>query len=220
MLIFGESFMIQNKKAIILLIVMAVSAFFVVFFGGRLHELSISETCNREIVLSKDVVFNQSETTELYGDSVILPAGTTGVIADSIDYSGDTKGYDLINVHLARVDEQSYDVAISFDQVTDTKMNEDRTLIFDISYIESAETILSEYKNSREKYYTRIRNARLCGAVVGLSFSVLLFAVFYGLFRKQIKNEKSTTILLKVIVVLDVIFVIAVLFEMSMIFRL
>ena len=55
--------MIQNKKAIILLIVMAVSAFFVVFFGGRLHELSISETCNREIVLSKDVVFNQSETT-------------------------------------------------------------------------------------------------------------------------------------------------------------
>lgn len=35
MLIFGESFMIQNKKAIILLIVMAVSAFFVVFLGGE-----------------------------------------------------------------------------------------------------------------------------------------------------------------------------------------
>lgn len=194
---------------IISLITSGVLAGYIV---SRLHDPWISGIYYKRIILSEDVVFEQPEAIDYYGDIVIIPAGTQGNISDSVSLYGDTKGYDLINVHLAEVNGKSYDVALSFDNETDTRINEARTLIFDIGYIESSEIILSEYKNSREVYFAQVRNSRVICQIVGLSVSGILSIVFFIIYVELKKQNKSVSKLLCILTIVDVILVVSVVF--------
>lgn len=147
----------------------------------------ISEMYYREITLAEDIVIDDPEFIEFYGKPLTLTAGMKGHTVDAIDNYGDTKGYEYINAHFLIDDGYGISIAISIDPEADTMMMRDSnyevevdTVVFSISKIESYQTVLSEYFQTRERFHARVRNAwvagiAIAGAFVGILVGILFF---------------------------------------------
>ena len=168
--------------AISLIVCIPLSVFII-----QLYTDGISEMYYTEITLAEDIVFDDPQFVEFYGKPVTLTAGMKGHAVDAIDKYGDTKGYEYISAHFLIEDGPGLSVAISIDPEAETTMMRDTnyevvidTVVFSISKIESDQTVLSGYLQTRERFHARVRTAwitgiAIAGAIVGILVGILFF---------------------------------------------
>lgn len=151
----------------------------------------IAEQYYREIVFADDIVFDEQEAVAFYGNTVLISAGSRGVILEAVDYYGDTKGYELINVRMHSANDQYVEVAldISTDAV---KRVEGNVLITGIDSVESSEKILAEYEQIHDKINKRVISVRVIGTTIGFAISVVISAALLVISLKH--SKKSSTV--------------------------
>lgn len=175
----------SRKIALVIIIfvwITVVALFSIVYTLSELNK--IIEPYRKEIVLNETVVFDEPEIVDQFGQVLTLNAGMRGTISDSIHYYGIQRtGYEYIETELYPDDGKNISVLLTFDQGYEKAVlpsedivhstHDKYVLIIDISKIEDAETILEGYKESRERYYSSVKNTIISGAVIGLSVIVL-----------------------------------------------
>lgn len=158
-------------------------------------------TYQREIVLINNVCFDDDSTILNYGEPVVIPAGTKGLIIDKIDYWGDELGTDLIRVDFKLSDGSVFWGAISFSGTHEEKSSRS---IIDINDISDSENVLSEYLDSREAYYSHINRIPIVCLALGVCISIVTIIVFSIVYLSLIRKGLSTTYLIKLILGLDI----------------
>lgn len=150
----------------------------------------IAELYYREIVFADDIVFDEQEAVAFYGNTVLISAGSRGAISEVVDYYGDTKGYELINVHMTANDQY---VEVALDISTDAvKRVEGNVLITGIDIVESSEKILAEYEQIHDKINKRVISVRVIGTTIGFAISVVISAALLVTSLKH--SKKSSTV--------------------------
>lgn len=187
--------------------------------------LFVFESYDKEISMAEELVFDDQRIIELYGEPIILSKGMKGRIVDIIDCHGDTMGYENINVHFVVGDGKPVSAVISFDRAIDSTvlvLNEgiiDVRPIFDISKIESSQTILLEYKNSRERYLKTTQTIRVIGTTVSLVVAMGLSVIYTKKYRYLVKNENNDRPILVSVIIIDIVFFILLLLGMYFLFK-
>lgn len=163
----------MKRVLIIVTVIMLIICIFASMFITYLCTEGVSEMYYEEITLKEDVVFDDQQFIELYGKSVTLTAGMKGHAVDVIDSNGDTKSYEYINAHFCSTEGIEISVAISIDPEADTTILNisdsnitDIWAVFSISKIESYQTVLSDYQQTRERFHSRIRNTWITGTAI------------------------------------------------------
>lgn len=166
----------------------------VVLFG-RQYEKGIVENYYRKIEIAEEMIFDEPEIIEEYGEPIEILVGTRGTITDSIAYSGDLNGYDYIDATLSLDNGKYIRVAISFDYGIQKEIRpaseilshptEKYIIVFDISKIKLSQSVMEEYKLSRERYYSRVQKVRVISVVT----CVVLYAIIGGTFCLVSKSK-------------------------------
>lgn len=195
---------------LVFLLLSVISAFIV----SQISERNIVENYFRDIIIAEDFMIENQELAEIYGDGkpLIISSGMHGRIEDSIaTIGGDTKGYKYINAYIYNVNGSSLNVAISIDPNVDNDVmvveSDPRSImpesnldnakirivypVIGISKIDSYEEILSEYKQSRENYNSRMKTARMSGVVTGIGMTIILCGGFVLLLRRTRMKQQD-----------------------------
>lgn len=204
----------------LLLLLSVISGYIVL----QIDERNIVEDYFCDFVIAEELIIDDQELAEIYGAGkpIVIPAGTHGRIEDSITtIGGDTKGYEYINAYINDVNGISLNVAISivsnvdndvliaetdlYPMAQSSNWDSSKTRIIypviSISKIESYQVILSEYEKSREKYYSRIKVAKLKGIATAIGLSVVLCGGFGLFFRKAQTTHKGKMATLRFILI-------------------
>ena len=199
----------SKKKVLVIPVVLmfVLSIPLGVLSANTYSKFEIYQYYRKQVVLKEDVILDDVYTTEKFGTSVILPAGVTGYISDKVDYWGDELGYENIDTSFVLDDGNYIDIAVSIKE--DAEPYDIPTI--DISRLDNAQTILSEYNQSREKYTTRVNSAKVVGVVIGVAFSLLLSLLFFIIKTKQGIKGKSNMIIFGVASIIDVILILGLL---------
>lgn len=179
----------------IVLIVLSITFGFII---SRVYEKHhVYEWYIRKIRLIEDV-----ELVNSRGEHILLHTGCNGKIEDKIDYWGDEYGTDFIAAYFDNGENGIVYVAIA--TTTKGKSVHGRPLV-EIKSIESSQTILSEYKISRDKYYNRIIKTRIICVVTSFFVSFILSFIAILFCRRRYLIGKSVSVVNVVLVTLDVI---------------
>lgn len=158
-------------------------------FMGNSFERFISETYFKEFTLANDVVFDEPEIVDFYGGPLKYPAGMKGSIVESISGGVEVKGHEYINIHIRSENGTGADAAISIDPDSEKGAYALKgdiygvVAVFSLNDIEDSETILTEYKELHERYYSRAKTARTVSLVTSVAVSLILsvaLSVFGG----------------------------------------
>ena len=180
--------------------VIVVFAISIICARGKLN--GIAEEYTAKIVLKETIVFDEPEVVNKYGHDLTLNAGMRGTISDSIHYYGIQRTEcEYIETELHQEDGSNIPVLLTFDQGYEKAVlpsedivhatHDKYVLVIDISKIEDAENILSGYKETREKYYTSIRNTIIASAIISLSITIAGIAVIVFLYIKGRKTDSE-----------------------------
>ena len=192
------------------LLLSAASSYVASYIFGR----NIVENYFQDITIVEDIIIDDQELVDLYGEGgpIVISSGLHGRIEDSIaSIGGDTKGYEYINAYIYDVNGKSLNVAISIDP----EVNKDVMVVesgahsissnsgldnskvrivypvIGISKLDSYQRILSEYKQSREAYYSEIRASRIKGVVTGIATSLILCCGFVLYIYKKFEHHEK-----------------------------
>lgn len=213
--VFGGGIMkrIRTKICIVLLsfLLLSVASGYLISY---LIERNIVVDYFQDIVIAEDIIIDDQELVDVYGDGgpIVISSGLHGRIEDSIAaIGGDTKGYEYINAYIYCANGKSLNVAISIDSEVDNDVmvvesgphpvssnsgldNTNVRIVYPvigISKIDSYQRILSEYKQSREDYYSGIRAARIKGVVTGIITSLILCCGFGLITYQKLKHHDN-----------------------------
>ena len=193
------------KNRVVFYIVIAVMVFVGIPYGmlWAEHRVNnyISQVYEKEFVLCDQVVFDDEATLEKYGEPLVLNAGDKGKITDIICGWGDEFWLD---------DGSFFSVAIP---VVPDYENPPKAVV-ELNKIADADTLVSEYNQSREMYQSKVNGTRIFGIVKGLIISVVIPAaslIAYGIIHKK---GRSSSVLLGGLIVMDVVLVLGLLYEM------
>ena len=189
----------MSKKALVIItVIILIIVIPTGLFITRMNTYGISEIYYKEFTLTEDIVFDDPQVIELIGEPVTLEAGMQGVIVDAIDYGGDTKGHEFINTRCGIGDGGLYSIVISIDPEAETHAqiikNSNATyilLVINISKIESGQTIIPEYLQTRENYHTRVRNEWIKGAAITVTIAAALVAAACFTYKRTNKRAAS-----------------------------
>ncbi len=187
----------DSIAVLIICIILVVISVPIGLYMGKFSEHWISETYFKNFTLTKDVVFDEPEIIEFYGGPVKFPAGTRGSVSESISGGIDVKGNEYINVHIMAESGTAVDAAISADPNAEKSIY---TLDGDIygvvavfaqNDIEDHETILAEYEELHERYYSRVKAARKASLIASVAVSLVLSGVVYLVNANRIKKAED-----------------------------
>ena len=189
----------MSKKALVIItVIILIIVIPTGLFITRMNMYGISEIYYKEFTLTEDIVFDDPQVIELIGEPVTLEAGTQGVIVDAIDYGGDTRGYEYISAHYSIGGKGLCSVVISIDPEAETRAHvitdsnvTDILLIINISKIESGQTIIPEYLQTRENYHTRVRNEWIKGTAITVTVAAALVAATCLTYKRR--NKRTTS---------------------------
>ena len=189
----------MSKKALVIItVIILIIVIPTGLFITRMNTYGISEIYYKEFTLTEDIVFDDPQVIELIGEPVTLEAGMQGVIVDAIDYGGDTKGHEYINTRCGIGDGGLYSIVISIDPEAEShaQINKDSNttyilLVINISKIESGQTIIPEYLQTRENYHTRVRNEWIKGSAITVTVAVALVAAACLTYKRMHKRTAS-----------------------------
>ena len=202
------------KNRVVFYIVIAVMVFVGIPYGmlWAEHRVNnyISQVYEKEFVLCDQVVFDDEATLEKYGEPLVLNAGDKGKITDIICGWGDELGYEYMEAKFWLDDGSFFSVAIP---VVPDYENPPKAVV-ELNKIADADTLVSEYNQSREMYQSKVNGTRIYGIVIGLIISVVIPAaslIAYGIIHKK---ARSSSVLLGGLIVMDVVLVLGLLYEM------
>lgn len=183
-----------------------------VSFGTHIYTRSIVEVYCKKIILSEDIVFDDKSTLNHYGKTIKLNAGTTGEIRDMVNYRGDEVGYDFIRADFVLEDGTMILAVIPIDSNGE---NNSSSLIIDADKIENGHTIIYEYIQSRESYYSRKKNTYIIGLLIGIASSCLFIVIFTIIYKCLLTHHKSLLFLKRTMIILDIAFALLLLLELN-----
>ena len=200
----------MERKSLVVLILMIAACVAAGVLGAYSHKRNIVEVLYRDVTVTEDIVFDDDETVEKYGGAVTIPAGMTGTIRNMVNSKGDAAGEGLIRAEFKLDDGTFIMAAIPADPDADTGSYR---FVIDVNKIESGQMILSEYRQTRETYKTRVRNTWVLGILTGIVSAILLTAFFVILNRQLLKQNKSTAIVFRLLIDVAIIAAVVILFE-------
>lgn len=131
------------------------------------------ERYEKQITLATNAVFDNDYTKTYFDGPVVLERGMEGSIVDWINGSGDDAGEDFIHASFIIDDGKVFDVLICTEANSQNKYPN----VIEIEQIESYQTILSEYRHTRENYKKKVRNTEVLGGIIGLAVSLPIIIV-------------------------------------------
>lgn len=162
---------------------------------GKYREDWIAETYFKEFKLTRDVVFDESEIVDFYGEPLKFPAGTKGSIVEGITGGIEVKGYEYINIHITAENGKGVDAAISIDPDSEKGIYTLKgdiygvVAVFSLNDIEDHETILAEYKDMHERYYAEAKATRKASVVCFVAISLVLSCIIGLVVKNHAKAE-------------------------------
>ena len=189
----------MSKKALVIItVIILIIVIPTGMFITRMNTYGISEIYYKKFTLTEDIVFDDPQVIELIGEPITLEAGTQGVIVDAIDDGGDTRGYEYISARYDIGGKGLCSVVISIDSETETSAHvitdsnvTDILLVINISKIESGQTIIPEYLQTRENYHTRVRNEWIKGTAITVTVAAALVAATCLTYKRR--NKRTTS---------------------------
>ncbi len=161
----------------------------------------LSETYNREICLAEDVTFDDFYTVEKNNGPVTINKGSIGSIHDEVNaVLGDNGGEEYIVALFKTSNEKAISVFISTDMETDFVPD----YCININKIEDSQTILAEYKQSRDLYRARVRNLQINGVVIGLVVSTLLALLILAVNHYSVKKDEYIKLIVGITLTIDI----------------
>lgn len=211
----------MERKSLILMILMIAACIAAGVLGAYSHERNIIEVYYKAVTVTEDIVFDDAavaddvisdgdDTVWKNGGTVTIPAGMTGTIRDMVNSRGDEVGNDRIRVDFKLDDGTIIMAVIPTDPDADTSFS---GYVIDAGKIESGQEIISEYKQTRETYRTRVRNTWILGILIGIGSAIMLTVFFIVFNRSLLKHNKSTAIILRLLIAVVIVVAIVLLFE-------
>ena len=202
------------KNRVVFYIVIAVMVFVGIPYGmlwaeNRVNN-NLSQVFEKEFILCEQVVFDDEATLEKYGKPLVLNAGDKGKITDIVSSWGDELGYEYMDAKFWLDDGSFFSSVIP---VVPDYENPPKAVV-ELNKIADADTLVSEYNQSREMYQSKVNGTRIFGIVIGLIISVVIPAaslIAYGIIHKK---GRTPSVLLGGLSVIDVVLVLGLLYEM------
>ena len=130
----------------------------------------VFERYEKEVLLTEDIVFDDELTVTLFGRPIMLNKGMSGMIVDQVDHNGDDGGEKYMHVQFNLYDGRVFSSLIETTKDVDDSL--EKTIKID--QIESGETIVSEYKETRNRYYEKIKRNNTIGIVIVIVGTVVM----------------------------------------------
>ena len=188
----------------------------------------ITEGYKTRITLKETVVLDDQDIVDQYGGPVTLEAGTAGEIFEPIDWfiakhqykhiqaSFPTDegrinvilGYEMENEKDTDVNVEIYNASIN---VLDEEKEQGKTLqvatpVININKINDSQKIVSEFKQTYERYYQRVNQTLIKGSIIGAICAFAMVAAVW-LIKSIIRKEKVGKVLIIVTFCFDILMV-------------
>ena len=193
----------MSKKKILSIFVVVLACLLcsaLVLVISRLYEKGISENCYEKFEIEEQMLFDEPEIIEQYGEPIEIAVGTRGTIADSIAASRDLNGYEYIDASLLLDNGKHIKVALTFDQESKKEVfpaseilphsTEKYIIVFDINKVKSSQSVLEKYIQSRERYYSRVKNSRTAAVIISLAISIAICGTCCVVSVRKSKEDK------------------------------
>ena len=189
---------------------------------------SITEGYKTDITMKETVVFDDPHIVKQYGGPVTLEAGTTGEVFDVIDWYTEEHEHKHIKASFTLDEGEKFDVILGYEPAggkdTDVSIDTYRGTInalddselytfevaipvININKINDSQKIASEFKQMRERYYQRVRQAIKDGSIKGLIVAFAIVAVFW-IVKLIVRNEKAGKVLVILTICIDALMLI------------
>ncbi len=147
----------------------------------------VFERYEKEVLLTEDIVFDDEVTVTIFDRPIMLNKGMRGMIVDQVDHNGDDSGEKYMHVLFNLDDGRVFSSLIETANDADDSLN----MSIKIDQIESGEEIVSEYKETRSRYYERIKRNDTIGLVIVTVGTVVLCVVIGILWSCSVKKTKQ-----------------------------
>lgn len=222
----------QNKWLLLTTLLM----FFLVasygFIKSTRKAKSIHESYKASISLKESVVFDDKHIIKIYGEPIVLEAGTVGEIFDVFDSYSEEHGNRHIRVEFSLDENKTLDAILDYETVSekdtgvvvdtydatinvldDEKEQEKKTYevatpVLNINKINDSQKIASEFKQTRERYYQAVKQTRIKGSVWGAIVALALVAIIWCV-KLIVRKEKVGKTLVILTICFDVVMVFA-----------
>lgn len=219
-----------------ILVISTILMFLLVTANGVISSVMeakhVGEFYRADITLKETVVFDDPHIVKLYGGPVTLEEGEAGEISDVIDsYDGRHRNkhirasFDLdedktfsVKLDYETLGEKDTDVIVeTFDvninALDDSKPEEMTTIEFitpaiNINKINDSQKIVSEFKQTRERYYQRVNQTIIDGSIIGAVVALAMAAAIW-LVKLFVRKEKVGKALVILTICIDVVMVFA-----------
>ena len=169
LIFFMEKKMTISKKAttVATVIMLIISIPFGVMVSLKYSYPKVYEVFEAQVTLSENVTFDDELTVFIHGFPITLYKGMTGNIRDMASSNGDDSGEAFIHVSFELDNGDSFDALIpAYDSAEGASGP-----VIKLNELESPQSTLEGYLQSRKNYHSEIRFSLISGAV--LSFVVI-----------------------------------------------
>lgn len=184
------------KYLMIWTIPMVIITFIGLIISNQYVRYQFSEVFTKEFTLAENVVFDESEVVDFYGDKLEFSVGSTGKIVEHISNREAIKGNHYINVHITADNSQIAEAAISTDSV------EKKIIVYDSDYygvavvfepknIDSYQTIMDDYFLAVNRYESDVRLVHITTVVICFIVSIILSVCICMIYKKKNKITES-----------------------------
>ena len=219
----------KTKSQIKLLILSTVLMFLLITAYGVIdswhNSRSITEGYKTGITMKETVVFDNPHIVKQFGGPVTLEAGTEGEIFDVIDWYTEEHEHKHIKAGFALDEGEKYNVILGYEMESgkDTDVSIDTysgtinalddeseqytfeaaTPVLNINKINDSQKIASEFRQTRERYYQRVKQTIINGSVIG---AVVAFAMASAIWvvKLAVRKEKVGKALVILTICIDV----------------
>ena len=175
------------KKAaifIFMIVIIVVSILLGLQLSKTIAKYTIYEVYSTNIVMAEDVIIDNQHVINEYGKAIILTKGMRGSVFKPIDDYSDQNGYENITADFKIDDTRIITVLIAIDDPNEVW----NYPTIGIDKIESSQLFISEYKQTRDRYHSRVQKAQTIGAVISVVISLFLCGIVWLVYKN---NEKA-----------------------------
>jgi len=219
----------KSKTSNIILVITTILMFLLVTAYGVIKSVrktkSITEGYKTVITMKETVVFDDPNIVKQYGGPVTLEAGTAGEIFDVIDWYTEEHEHKHIKASFTLDEGEKFNVILGYEMESgkDTNVSIDTysgtinalddeseqytfeaaTPVLNINKINDSQKIASEFKQTRERYYQRVKQTIKDGSIIGAVVALAMVAVIWVV-KLTVRKEKVGKALAILTICIDV----------------
>jgi len=219
----------KSKTSNIILVITTILMFLLVTAYGVIKSVrktkSITEGYKTVITMKETVVFDDPNIVKQYGGPVTLEAGTAGEIFYVIDWYTEEHEHKHIKASFTLDEGEKFNVILGYEMESgkDTNVSIDTysgtinalddeseqytfeaaTPVLNINKINDSQKIASEFKQTRERYYQRVKQTIKDGSIIGAVVALAMVAVIWVV-KLTVRKEKVGKALAILTICIDV----------------